>query len=68
MDIKELKEKSTKELQKKLAQLREKTRDLNFRIANKEVKNHQEYKQLRRDIARIKTLLKQRQIAEAEGK
>ncbi len=68
MDSKELKEKSTAELQKQLAQLREKVRDLNFRIANKEVKNHQEYKQIRRDIARVKTLLRQRDIAAAESK
>ena len=67
MNWKELKEKSDAELHKLLAQQREKIRDLNFRIAHKEVKNHQEYKKARRDIARIKTLQRQRAIAAAEA-
>lgn len=67
MKLKELKDKSDSELQKLLSQQREKVRDLNFRIAHKEVKNHQEFKQVRRDIARIKTLLRQRAIAAAES-
>ncbi|GAH03859.1 unnamed protein product [marine sediment metagenome] len=68
MKFKELQGKSDAELHKLLAQNREKLRDLNFRIAHKEVKNHQEYKVVRRQIARIKTMIKQRAIANKVSK
>jgi large subunit ribosomal protein L29 len=67
MEVKEIQEKTDAELNKLLAQYREKQRDLHFRIARKELKNHQEYKMVRRDIARVKTLLRQRIIAAQES-
>lgn len=61
MQAKELRTKSVADLQKQLASLREKLRDLNFRIANKQVKNYREHKKLREDIARILTVMHEKQ-------
>ncbi len=57
MQAKDLRSKSKPDLHKQLASLREKLRDLNFRIANKQVKNYREHKKLRQDIARILTVI-----------
>jgi len=57
MTIKELKNLSPEELQKELARLREEVRGFRFKIHSKEVKNNHNLKQLRKDIARILTLM-----------
>ena len=59
MQAKDLRSKSMPDLHKLLASQREKLRDLNFRIANKQVKNYREHKKLRQDIARILTVMNQ---------
>ncbi len=63
MLAKDLRSKSVPDLQKQLAGLREKLRDLNFRIANKQVKNYREHKNLREDIARVLTVLHEKTAA-----
>jgi len=45
------------ELKKKLATLREQVRDTSFKIQSKEIKSHQTLKVLKKDIARILTLI-----------
>ncbi len=57
MEFKELKNKEEKELQKILAQSREKLRDLRFKDANKQLKNIREIRRTRETIARVLTLL-----------
>jgi large subunit ribosomal protein L29 len=59
MTIKELKAMNEKELVKTLTTLREQVRDLRFKINSKEVKNNHQLKQVRKDIARILTLINQ---------
>lgn len=59
MELKELKKKSQADLQKFLAEQREKLRDLRFKDANKQLKNVREIRQTRRLIARALTLLGQ---------
>ncbi len=66
MDFKDLQGKPAPELQKLLAQHREKLRDLNFKVANKEVKNNQEARQVKKVIARILLLLKQQQLSKTK--
>jgi large subunit ribosomal protein L29 len=61
MKIKEFKTMNQAQLAKLLAQLREQVRDLRFKIHSKEVKNPHILTKTRRDIARILTLLKQRE-------
>lgn len=57
MTIKELTAKNQPELYKLLASLREQARDLSFKIASKEVKNNHKLKAVKKDIARILTIL-----------
>ena len=60
MEFKELKEKSAPELQKLLAQFREKVRDLRFSVSAKQLKNIRELREAKRVIAKILTVLNQK--------
>lgn len=55
----ELRQKSKEESQKLLQDLREKLRQLRFDLAGGKVKNVSEIRHIKKDIARILTLLKQ---------
>jgi ribosomal protein L29 len=57
MKIAELRKMGEGELRKQLALSREQIRDLNFKIHSKEVKNNHLIKSVKRDIARILTIL-----------
>jgi len=57
MKMKELQAMGPEELQKQLSTLREQVRDTSFRIKSKEIKSHQTLKVLKKDIARILTLI-----------
>lgn len=58
MKIAELRQRSKDELQKILADGREKLRQLRFDLASGKVKNVREIRKIKKDIARILTLLK----------
>lgn len=60
MDIKELRLKKDAELQKDLAALQEKSRELRFKMFSQEVKNVKEISGVKKTIARIMTLLSER--------
>lgn len=60
MKIEEFKKKSEAELQKILPELKEKLRTLRFDLAAGKVKNVREIRQTRKDIAKILTLLCQK--------
>ncbi len=55
--MKEIKIKSKSELQKILAESRDKLRDLRFKDASKQLKNVRDIRKLRQDIARVMTAL-----------
>ncbi|MFC1613054.1 50S ribosomal protein L29 [Patescibacteria group bacterium] len=57
MNKNEILEKSNKELNIILAQKREKTRDLRFRVFTAGLKNVREIRKIKKDIARILTRL-----------
>jgi ribosomal protein L29 len=57
METKELTNKTPAELQKLLAQYREKLRELRFKDSNKQLKNVREIRRVRENIARIFTVL-----------
>ncbi|RJQ14599.1 50S ribosomal protein L29 [Candidatus Parcubacteria bacterium] len=57
MKIKDLKEKTKQELQELLSERRKKIRELKFGLASGKVKNVRELHVMRRDIARIFTLI-----------
>jgi large subunit ribosomal protein L29 len=60
MKIKELQQKSKSELQKFLTDSREKLRQLRFDLAAGKVKNVREVRKIKKDIAKVLTLLKQK--------
>lgn len=59
MKIQELKLKPKAELQKMLVEEREKLRQLRFDLVSGKVKNVRQIREIKKDIARILTLLKQ---------
>ena len=63
MKIKELRAKNSAELTKDLSAMQEKIRALRFKLHAQELKNPKEIKHLRRDIAKIQTLLKEQSLA-----
>lgn len=60
MKIKDLKLKGDAELQKDLIAFREQMREARFKLHAGELKNHRSIAAVRKDIARILTLLKER--------
>ncbi len=68
MKIRELRRKSTKELQQTLISLRDNLRELRFNLASGKVKNIKEIRQTKRDIARILTILKEDEKTKIHGK
>jgi len=59
-ELKDLKLKSATELQRLLSINREKLRDLRFKISQSQQKNIREIREVKKRIARILTLLKQK--------
>lgn len=57
MEMKELTTKSPADLQKLLAQYREKLRELRFKDSNRQLKNIREIREARETVARILTVL-----------
>jgi len=58
MDIKELAKRVRKELERNLAESRNKLAKMRFDISAKQIKNHREIRKVKKDIARILTILK----------
>ena len=59
MKIKELREKNPEELNKMLAEKKESARGLRFAIVSKQIKNNREFRNMKKEIARIMTLINQ---------
>jgi len=62
MKAKELKERDDKQLQNFIRDNKEKLRKLRFALSNKQLKNYGEIKEVKKDIARAKTVLKERSM------
>lgn len=63
MEMHDLKKKTDDELRTQLAALEAELRDLRFQAENLQLKSVRKIRETRRDIARIKTLLRQRTTA-----
>lgn len=59
MKLREIRQKTDKELRESLISLRDKLRELRFNLAGGKVKNIREIRQTKRDIARISTISKE---------
>ncbi len=60
MTMKDIRELETKRIHEQLRSARDKVRELRFGLINREVKHVREVRQLKRDIARLLTVLKER--------
>jgi len=58
MDIKEIKSKSANELDRLLLELKAKLDSLNFKVKQDQLKNVREIRVIKKDIAKILTVLK----------
>jgi len=62
MEVKEIREMSTEELKRKEVQLREDLFRLRLRHTSHQLENTAALKKIRKDIARIKTVLREREV------
>lgn len=67
MKIKELREKKDLELDKLLAELREELHAMRFKDSGKQLKEVRNIRKVKKDIARILTLKKERQLAASKN-
>ena len=62
MKVKEIRALSDKELKKQLEAVSKERFDLRFRAATKQLKNHREIPRARREVARLKTIIREREL------
>ena len=67
MQIKEIRKLDIEKLNEKLSKLRNKAREHRFSIANNQMKNIRDVRVIKRDIAKILTVLNEKRV-EAESK
>ena len=67
MKIQELHKKTKEDLSQILREKREKLCQLNFDLSSGKVKNIREIRMIKKDIARIKTLIKERELSKQNG-
>ena len=62
MDLHELREQSANDLKKQLEELHQELFNLRFRVATKQLVNHRELRRVKKMIARLNTLLKEKEL------
>jgi len=67
LKAKEIRDLSRDEMDERLRETHEELFNLRFQNATGQLDNYKRLTELRRDIARIKTILRQQEISEAEG-
>ena len=67
MKINKIKEMSSPELEKELGELKNELFKLRFSLATNGLDNPMKIKEVRKDIARIKTVLRQRELKEGKN-
>ena len=65
MKIDKIKEMSSPELEKELSELKSELFKLRFSLATNGLENPMKIKEVRKDIARVKTVLRQRELEES---
>ncbi len=63
MKLKEFRDLSTVDLQKQIEDTHQELFNLRFRLATKQLVNHRELRRVKKKIARLKTLLRERELA-----
>jgi large subunit ribosomal protein L29 len=67
MNATEIRELETDELHGRIGELKEELFNLRFQLATGQLDNHARMKQVRREIARIRTVLRERDFAAAQS-
>ena len=67
MKVKEVRDLSTAELQQKMDQLKDELFNLRFQLATGQLENPARIREVRRSIARVKTVLRERELGFASG-
>ena len=67
MKVNALRDLSTAELEKKVDNLKEELFNLRFQMATGQLENPMKIKEIRKDIAKAKTVLREREIKEEQG-
>jgi large subunit ribosomal protein L29 len=67
MKINKIREMSSPELEKELGELKSELFKLRFSLATNGLENPMKIKEVKKDIARINTILKQRELEEAKN-
>jgi large subunit ribosomal protein L29 len=67
MKINKIREMSSPDLEKELGELKSELFKLRFSLATNGLDNPMKIKEVKKDIARIKTILKQRELEEAKN-
>ncbi len=62
MELKEFRDLSTSDLTKQLEEAHQELFNLRFRLATKQLVNHRELRRVKKMIARLNTLLKEREL------
>ncbi len=62
MKVKEIRDLSPGELAKQLEAAQQEFFDLRFRLATKQLVNHREIPRVKRNIARLKTIMREREL------
>lgn len=62
MTLKEFRDLSNDDLKEQLEETHQELFNLRFRLATKQLVNHREVRRVKRKIARLKTLLKEREL------
>ena len=62
MKLKEFRDLSTSDLTKQLEESHQELFNLRFRVATKQLVNHRELRRVKKMIARLKTMLKEREL------
>lgn len=68
MKVKEARDLSTPELNQKVDQLKDELFNLRFQMATGQLDNQARIRVVRRSIARVMTVLRERELGQAEGK
>ena len=66
MKINKIREMSSEDLEKELSELKSELFKLKFSLATNGLDNPMRIKEVRKDIARVKTILRQRELEEAK--
>lgn len=64
MKVKEIRNMSSEDLKKKVDDLKGELFNLRFRLATGQLDNPQSIKMIKKDIARVKTIIRERQLQE----